>query len=344
MTEACRGEGAILVNKDGYRYLQDYGLGPLDPWPRAKAMELGPRDRLSQAFWHESRKGRTVATPQGPAVHLDLRHLGAKKIHERLPLITEAAMTFAGVDAVKQPIPVCPAVHYTMGGVHTNVRCETPLRGLYAAGECASVGIHGANRLGSNSLVEIVVFGKVAGESAAEHARSPVLKAVDLRKMAEQSEKSLTALLRNETGERLAVLRDEMRDSMEEGVGIYREARTIGATCAKLAELRGRYRRGVKLDDRSRAFNTEWLTTIELGFMLEVAEAMAHGALERRESRGAHMRIDFEARDDAGFLKHTLARHGGEGAPRIEHQPVTITKSQPKVRHYGGTGKQAVLS
>jgi fumarate reductase flavoprotein subunit len=344
MTEACRGEGAILVNKDGYRYLQDYGLGPLDPWPRAKAMELGPRDRLSQAFWHESRKGRTLATPQGPAVHLDLRPLGAKKIHERLPLITEAAKTFARVDAVKEPIPVCPAVHYTMGGIYTNARCETPLRGLYAAGECASVGIHGANRLGSNSLVEIVVFGKVAGESAAEFSSSRIHSIGKAAALAEAAAARLTAMLENEKGERLATLRDEMRDGMEEGVGIYRSEQGLRTTCAKLADLRERYRRGVKLDDRSRAFNTEWLTAIELGFMLEVAEAMAYGALARRESRGAHMRLDFEARDDANFLKHTLAHHGGDGAPRIEHQPVTITKSAPKVRHYGGEGKKAVLS
>jgi len=344
MTEACRGEGAILVNKDGYRYLQDYGLGPLDPWPRAKAMELGPRDRLSQAFWQENLKGRTVETPQGPAVYLDLRHLGAKKIHERLPLITEAARTFAGVDAVREPIPVCPAVHYTMGGILTNARCETPLRGLYAAGECASVGIHGANRLGSNSLVEIVVFGRVAGESAADFALSRISAVRDGRKSAEASASHFLSLLNNEKGERLATLRDEMRDSMEEGVGIYRSEEGIGKTCAKLAELRDRYRHGVKLDDRSRAFNTEWLTAIELGLMLEVAEALAHGALGRRESRGAHMRLDFEARDDASFLKHTLAYHRGEGAPRIEHRAVTITKSAPRTRHYGGEGKKAVLS
>ena len=309
MTEACRGEGATLVNKDGYRYLQDYGLGPVDPWPRVKAMELGPRDRLSQAFWHELQKGRTLDTPQGPAVHLDLRHLGAKKIHERLPLITEAAMTFAGIDSVKEPIPVCPAVHYTMGGIYTNVRCETPLAGLYAAGECASVGIHGANRLGSNSLVEIVVFGRMAGETAAEYARSarPVR---NIEPAAKASSERFGAMLNNERGERLAKLRDEMRDSMESGVGIYRTADGMRATIDKLAELRSRYATGVKLDDRGRAFNTEWLTAIELGFMLEVGEAMAHSALARRESRGAHQRLDgFSERDDTNFLKHTLAHH-----------------------------------
>ena len=256
-------------------------------------------------------------------------------IHERVPLITEAAQTFAGVDAVKEPIPVCPAVHYTMGGIYTNARCETPLRGLYAAGECASVGIHGANRLGSNSLAEIVVFGRVAGESAAEYALSPFPVNGNVRGKAEQAANRFLSMLNNEKGERLAVLRDEMRDSMEEGIGIYRKADSISATCAKLAELRARYRRGVKLDDRSRPFNTEWLTAIELGVMLEVAEAMSHGALQRRESRGAHMRLDFEARDDANFLKHSLAHRAGDGAPRIEHRPVTITKSPPKVRHYG---------
>jgi len=217
-----------------------------------------------------------------------------------------------------------------------------PIPGLYAAGECASVGIHGANRLGSNSLVEIVVFGKVAGDSAAQFALSNPSSQRGLR--AEAVEQRLTSLLRNDKGERLAVLRDEMRDTMEDNVGIYRDEPGLRAACAKLATLRERYRRGVKLDDRSRAFNTEWLTAIELGFTLEVAEAMAHGALARRESRGAHMRIDFEARDDDAFLKHTLARHAGDAAPRIEHQPVTITKSPPRVRHYGGEGKQAVLT
>ena len=172
MTEACRGEGGIMVNKDGYRYLQDYGLGPPDPWPRKKAMELGPRDRLSQAFWHEEQKGRTIATPQGSVVHLDLRHLGEKKLHERLPQILELAEEFLGVDPVLAPIPVRPAVHYTMGGILADIRTASSLPGLYSAGECSSVGIHGANRLGSNSLSELCVFGKVAGSEAVKFARS----------------------------------------------------------------------------------------------------------------------------------------------------------------------------
>jgi fumarate reductase flavoprotein subunit len=348
ITEGCRGEGAILVNKDGYRYLQDYGLGPLDPWPRPKAMELGPRDRLSQAFWHEMQKGRTIETPQGHVVHLDLRHLGAKKIHERLPLITEVAKTFAGVDTTTQPIPVCPAVHYTMGGILTNVRCETPLAGLYAAGECASVGIHGANRLGSNSLVEIVVFGKVAGAQAAEFAATKRVQGVrgdGLRRQAETTVARLLGLLEQEQGDRVATLRGEMVDTMEAGIGIYRNEATMTEACNKLAELRDRYRRGVRLDDGSRAFNTEWLSAIELGFMLEVAEALAHCARARRESRGAHMRLDgFEARDDEQFLAHSLAYFNGDGAPRLDTMPVTITKSPPRARVYGGAGKQAVMT
>ena len=346
ITEACRGEGAILVNKDGYRYLQDYGLGPLDPWPRPKAMELGPRDRLSQAFWHELQKGRTVATPQGPVVHLDLRHLGAKKIHERLPLITEIAKTFVGVDAVKEPIPVCPAMHYTMGGILTTVRCETSLGGLYAAGECSSVGIHGANRLGSNSLAELLVFGSVAGTGAADHAHAASRRdETSMRKQAEASARRLSGMLTTTGGERLATVRGEMMDSMEAGVGIYRREATLAAACARIAELRARYRAGLQLDDRSRAFNTEWLGAIELGFTLEVAEAMAHSALARRESRGAHMRLDgYESRDDENFLKHTLAYHDGDGPPRIGHMPVNITRSPPRSRTYGGAGKKAEMS
>lgn len=348
MTEGCRGEGGILVNKDGYRYLQDYGLGPPDPWPRPKAMELGPRDRLSQAFWHERQKGRTVDTPHGPAVWLDLRHLGAQKIHERLPLIAEAAATFAGVDPVKDPIPVCPAVHYTMGGVPTDGTGATPLPGLWAVGECASSGLHGANRLGSNSLAELLVFGKLAGEGAArraaEQGRGRATPA--LRQQAEAAERRLLALLdpAHGHGERHPALRDAMQRSMEAGVGIYRDAAGMQATCDTLAALRERYAR-ITLDDHSLAFNTDWLAAIELGFSLEVAQAMAHAALARQESRGAHQRLDgFTVRDDARFLHHSLAWRQGAGAPALGTQPVRITTSPPRERVYGGQGQQAQMT
>ncbi len=172
MTEGCRGEGGILVNKNGYRYLQDYGMGPETPLgePKNKYMELGPRDKVSQAFWHEWRKGNTISTPRGDVVYLDLRHLGEKKLHERLPFICELAKAYVGVDPVKEPIPVRPTAHYTMGGIETDQNCETRIKGLFAVGECSSVGLHGANRLGSNSLAELVVFGRLAGEQATERA------------------------------------------------------------------------------------------------------------------------------------------------------------------------------
>jgi fumarate reductase flavoprotein subunit len=346
ITEGCRGEGGILTNKNGYRYLQDYGLGPLDPWPRPKAMELGPRDRLSQAFWHEEQKGNTIPTPQGSVVNLDLRHLGEKKILERLPLITECARTFAGVDPVTQPIPVRPAVHYTMGGIASDRTTATSLAGLYVAGECSSVGIHGANRLGSNSLAELVVFGRVAGEAAAAYARTaPASFLDDTQKQATEKAAGLLASLRSESGERVATLREELGVCMESHVGIYRDEVGLRAACEKLAELRQRYRRGVRLDDHALSFNTEWLTTIELGFMLEVAEAMAHSAHHRKESRGAHVRLDeYTARDDENFLQHSLAAYGGAGPPTITYAPVVITKSRPRARTYGGAGKQAELT
>jgi fumarate reductase flavoprotein subunit len=335
-TEGCRGEGGILTNKDGYRYLQDYGLGPPDPWPRNKAMELGPRDRISQAFWHEERKGRTISTPHGEAVHLDLRHLGARKLRERLPQICELAEHFLGIDPADEAIPVRPAVHYTMGGILVNIETAAPLPGLFAAGECASSGIHGANRLGSNSLSELGVFGKVAGIMAAGYARSvAVAQTGTLERQAYDIERRTLSLIGGDGTERPAVLRDEMARSMEAGCGIYRLGAEMKSTCNTIAILKERYRR-LHLDDRSRVWNTEWLAAIELGYQLDVAEAIAHSAINRRESRGAHQRLDgFDARDDASFLKHTLAHYRPDGPPLIDYGPVIITRSPPGKRAYG---------
>lgn len=340
ITEACRGEGAFLLNKDGKRYLEDYGLGPAEEKPRNKFMELGPRDRLSQAFWHEERKGHTVTTPQGEAVLLDLRHLGRAKIRERLPLICELAEQFMGIDPTTAPIPVRPAVHYTMGGILVDIHTASPLSGLFAAGECSSVGIHGANRLGSNSLAELSVFGRVAGEQAAEFARGS--SAARRSEQAAAVEAGALALLNQKgEGERHAALRAEMGASMEKGCGIYRLGPEMQDTCNTLGQLRQRYA-GITLEDKSRAWNTDWVTAIELGFQLEVAQAMAHSALARTESRGAHQRLDgFEKRDDANFLRHSLAHYRGADAPGISYGPVTITKSQPGQRAYGALGEQA---
>jgi len=338
MTEGCRGEGGIMVNKDGYRYLQDYGLGPetLLGEPKNKTMELGPRDRLSQAFWHEQQKGRTVATPLGDVVYLDLRHLGEKKLLERLPFICELSKAYVGVDPVTDPIPVRPTVHYTMGGIETNLKCATQLPGLYAVGECASVGLHGANRLGSNSLGELIVFGRVAGEEAARFAQSHPHGDTDaLYKQAVASVAKAMSLMEGDGTESPSAIRNELGDSMELGIGIYRTAEGMQQTIDKIAELKARYQK-VRVSDKSSVFNTDWLYAIELGFLLDVAESMAHSALARKESRGSHQRLDgYTERDDVNYLKHTLAYYNPEGAPTLEYSDVTITKSQPAKRVYG---------
>lgn len=342
-TEACRGEGGFLLNKDGYRYLQDYGLGPATPEPRNKAMELGPRDRLSQAYWHEKQKGRTINGPHGAVVHLDLRHLGEKKLRERLPQIYELAVQYLGVDPAKAPIPVLPAVHYTMGGITADGKTASPMPGLYSVGECSSVGIHGANRLGSNSLTELLVFGKVAGQEAAAYAKTVLHgKPLLINALADRAREQAQLIVARSNGtERIATLRREMARSMEEGCGIYRTAATMQATCDKLAELKERYR-NVQVDDHSRVWNTDWLLAIELGYLLDVAQAMAHSALNRRESRGSHQRLDgYEQRDDVNFLKHSLAFYSGDGAPRISYGPVKITTSKPGTRAYGAAGEEA---
>ena len=343
MTEGCRGEGGILLNKDGYRYLQDYGLGPEIPVgeTKNKYMELGPRDRLSQAFWQEQQKGRTIKSPFGDIVHLDLRHLGEKKLLERLPFICELSRAYMGVDPVKEPIPVRPVVHYTMGGIETDGMGATRMPGLFAVGECASNGLHGANRLGSNSLCEIVVFGKVAGEQAALFAKeqSHIDSNILYRQGMEVVAKSMS-LMENGGTENPADIRNEMGDAMESGVGIYRTAETMQNTIDKLKELKERYKH-VRVADKSSVFNTDWLYTIELGFLLDVAESVAHSAMQRKESRGSHQRIDgYEERDDVNYLKHSLAFRNEDGAPTIEYSDVKITKSQPAKRVYGSEAEK----
>ncbi|MCC8464269.1 MULTISPECIES: fumarate reductase (quinol) flavoprotein subunit [Photorhabdus] len=340
MTEGCRGEGGILVNKDGYRYLQDYGLGPETPLgkPENKYMELGPRDKVSQAFWHEWRAGRTISTPRGNVVYLDLRHLGEKKLLERLPFICELAKAYVGVDPVKEPIPVRPTAHYTMGGIETDQKCETLIKGLFAVGECSSVGLHGANRLGSNSLAELVVFGRLAGEEAVKHVQQT--KPVNDRTLDAQARDvvaRLNNLLKQKGTESWSKIRDEMGISMEEGCGIYRTPELMLKTIDKIAELKDRFKR-VKITDNTNVFNTDLLYTIELGFSLDVAECMIHSAINRKESRGAHQRLDegCTERDDENFLKHTLAFYNPESVPRLEYSDVKITKSIPAKRVYGG--------
>ncbi|KJS40229.1 MAG: fumarate reductase [Rhodospirillaceae bacterium BRH_c57] len=340
ISEAARGEGGILVNKDGYRYLQDYGMGPPDPWPRKKAMELGPRDRLSQAFWQEQQKGRCIDSKWGDVMHLDLRHLGEAKIAERLPFIRDLALSYVGVDVVNAPIPVRPVVHYTMGGIHTDITAGTPVPGLYAAGECACVSINGANRLGSNSLTELLVFGAVAGRNAAAHARGvPMPSHTNALAQADGHRKRVVALLERSKGtESVVGLRTALNDTMETGCGIYRTEDSLRATVETLAVLKTRFA-NVAIDDKSGVYNTDLTGAIELGNMIEIGETMALSALQRTESRGSHQRLDHPARDDAAFLKHSMAHRVEGEAPRVEYRDVVITRSQPAERVYGGEAK-----
>jgi fumarate reductase flavoprotein subunit len=336
ITEAARAEGGLLINKDGYRYLQDYNLGKPEPKPVLRSMELGPRDRLSQAFMQEVAKGRTIDTPYGPVVHLDLRHLGKKIITTKLPLVRELCLKYEALDPITDLIPVRPVVHYMMGGVHTDMNGATPLEGLFAAGEAACVSINGANRLGSNSLTELLVFGARAGKAAAEYASvakdpTPVIAA-----QAKDEQRRLDRdFLRKEGGhERLATLRVEMQKTMEASAGIYRTGDALLRSTEQLRSLQDRLCT-VSLDDRSRTFNTERIAALEFAFMLDVAEAIATSALRREESRGAHQRTDFPARDDDRFLAHSLAHRDADGSCRIEYKPVTITRWPPAERVYG---------
>ncbi len=335
ITEASRGEGGWLKNKDGYRYLQDYGLGPPTKEPVHRKMELGPRDILSRCHMQEYQKGRTFEGPYGHYVHLDLRHLGAEVINKKLPFVRELASKYVGIDPVYEPIPVRPVVHYMMGGISTDVNGKTSLEGLYAAGETACVSINGANRLGSNSLTECLVFGARAGRAAAQYATSQTPPAANpLTALAKDEQQRLDRQFLRKTGgkEQIATIRQEMQKAMEEGAGIYRNEEEMKKSCNTLRQLRERFS-NITIEDRGDVFNTQLIAALELDFMLDVAEAVAHSAQNRKESRGSHTRTDFPKRDDENFLKHTLAYRTPQG-PRIEYLPVTITRWQPEERKY----------
>jgi fumarate reductase flavoprotein subunit len=337
ITEATRAEGGWLLNKDGYRYLQDYDLGTPTPEPVLRSMELGPRDRLSQAFVHELDRGRTIDTPNGPIVHLDLRHLGAEVIDTKLPFVRELCSKYQNIDPVRELIPVRPVVHYMMGGIHTDIHGATPLDGLYAAGEVACVSINGANRLGSNSLPELLVFGARAGRAAAEYVSSTgsgPISAVLAKGRAEHARLERELARHTDGAERIAHIRTEMQETMESGAGIYRDGDSLGKAADKLRELRDRLGKA-SIDDHSRTFNTDLVATLELSCMLDVAESIVACALRREESRGAHQRTDFPARDDQRFLAHSLIHREPDGTCRVSYLPVTITRWPPGERVYG---------
>lgn len=337
ITEAARAEGGWLLNKDGYRFLQDYDLGKPTPAPVFRSMELGPRDRVSQAIIGEFEKGRGFHGPYGDYVHLDLRHLGEHKIETRLPMVRELCLKYENLDPVKEPIRIRPVQHYMMGGVHTDINAATPLPGLFAAGEAACVSINGANRLGSNSLGEILVFGARAGRAAIESVRngSPASETAVLAQARDEERRIEESYLRKTSGtERIAKLREEMQQAMEQGCGIYRERNSLAESANKIRELRERAA-NLAIGDHTRTFNTQLTAALELGFMLDVAEAIVHSALNREESRGAHQRRDFTKRDDQKYLAHSVAHQTAEGPPRIEYLPVVITRWPPGERVYG---------
>jgi succinate dehydrogenase / fumarate reductase flavoprotein subunit len=322
ITEAARGEGGYLFNAKGERFMERYA---------PNLMELGPRDIVARGIQTEINEGRGF---EGGYVHLDLRHLGKEKILDRLPGIRQISIDFAGADPIQQCVPIQPAQHYSMGGVDTNIDGETSLPGLYAAGECACVSVHGANRLGGNSLLETIVFGTRAGEKASQEIgkakHSPNQRAFQENLNAFRSK--LEELFERRREEPCFRLREELKTVMTSQVGIFRNESDLLLAKKKIKELKERLNH-VGLKQKGMAFNYEFIQYVELEGMLHVAEVIVEGALPRKESRGSHFRLDYPHRDDEHWLRHTMAYKTSEG-PRLDYREVAITKYPPKERTY----------